>query len=174
VSSGAPVTVSGRLADLSSGSPLAGEPIELQEITRGVEETLASATTAADGSWSATFTPAGNVLIRALHRPAPAAASNVVAIAVAPVLTLSLGSPGPPVQVTGTVSPPLPNVMVDLYRVVGGRRRLLAARRVPAGAGEFAARFRPGRPGRYVVIVRTVASARFIAGASPAVALTIP
>ena len=174
VSSGAPVTVSGRLADLSSGSPLPGEPIELQEITRGAEQTIATPTTGADGSWSVAFTPAGNVLIRALHRPAPAVASNVVAIAVAPVLTLSLASPGPPLEVTGTVSPPLPSVMVDLYRVVGGRRRLIAARRVPAGAGEFAARFRPGRPGRYVVIARTAASARYVAGASPSVALTIP
>jgi hypothetical protein len=174
VGAGAPVTVSGRLADLSSGSPLAGEPIELQEITRGAEQTIATPTTAPDGSWSATFTPAGNVLIRALHRPAPAAASNVVALAVAPALTLALVGPAPPVEVTGTVSPPLPNVTLDLYRVVGGRRHLMRAKRVPAGDGEFAARFRPGRPGRYVVIARTVASGRFIAGASPAVGLTIP
>src|SRR5580704_7709596 len=174
VGAGAPVTVSGRLADLSSGSPLAGEPIELQEITRGAEQTIAAPTTAADGSWTATFPPAGNVLIRALHRPEPAAASNVVALAVAPALTLALVGPAPPVEVTGTVSPPLPNVTLDLYRVVGGRRHLMRAKRVPAGDGEFAARFRPGRPGRYVVIARTVASGRFIAGASPAVGLTIP
>jgi len=173
VSPGATVTVSGRLAELATGSPLAGEPIELQQIDAGTEVTIATATTAADGSWSMNLTPAGNTLVRALHRPAPAVGSNVVPIAVAPVLTLGLAGPAPPIEVTGTVSPALRSVVVDLYRVVGGRRHLVAAKRVPGGSGGFSARFRPGRPGRYVVIARTTASARYAAGASPAVALTL-
>jgi len=174
VAPGAAVAVSGRLADLATGSPLAGEPIELQQITRGVEVTIATVTTGADGSWSATFTAAANTLVRALHRPAPAAVSDVVPIAVAPVLTLVVASPEAPVEVTGTVSPVLRHVMVDLYRVIAGRRHLMASKRVPAGSGQFAARFRPGRPGRYVVIARTVESARYVAGASPPVTVTIP
>jgi hypothetical protein len=173
VAPGAAVTVSGRLTNLATGSPLAGEPIELQEITRGAEVTISTATTGADGTWSATFTSTGNALVRSLHRPAPAVVSNVVAIAVAPVLMLTLAGPASPVEVTGTVSPAVRKVTVDLYRVVGGRRRLLASKRVRAASGQFSARFRPGRPGGYVVIARTAASARYAAGASPPVALTI-
>ena len=174
VAPGAVVVLSGRLIDLATGSPLAGEPIEVQSITRGAEVTISTVATGADGAWSATFMPAGNVLMRALHRPAPAVVSNVAPIAVAPVLTLTLAAPVPPVEVTGTVSPAVRKVSVDLYRVVGGRRMLMASKRVPAGSGRFAARFRPGRPGRYVVIARTAASGRYAAGASPPVALTIP
>ncbi len=171
---GTAATVSGRLADLSSGNPLAGEPIELQQINAGAELTIATVTTGADGTWSSTFTPAANVLVRALHRLAPAVVSSVAPIAVAPVLTLTPGGPTPPLEVTGTVSPPLRNVTVDLYRVVGGRRHLMAAKRVPAGSGQFVARFRPRRPGRYALVARTVASARYAAGVSPPVTLTVP
>jgi len=174
VAPGAAVVVSGRLADLATGSPLAGEPIELQQISRGFEVTIATLSTGVDGSWSTTFTPAGSTLVRALHRPAPAAVSDVVPIAVAPVLTLALAAPAPPIEVTGTVSPVFRDVIIDLYRVVGGGRRLMASKRVPAGSGHFAARFRPGRPGRYVVIARTAVSARYAAGASSPVAVTIP
>ena len=174
VNSGSPVVLSGRLTDLATGSPLAGEPVELQQITRGAEQTISTLATAADGSWSITLTPAGNTLVRALHRPAPAVVSNVVPVVVAPVLTLTLAGPAPPVEVTGTVSPGFRKVTLDLYRVGGGRRQLIASKRVPAGSGQFAARFRPGRPGRYVVIAQTAASARYAAGASSPVTLTIP
>ena len=176
VAPGAAVVLSGRLADLATGSPLAGEPIELQQIMRGFEVTIEVLATGVDGTWSTTFTATVNTLVRALHRPAPAAVSNVVPSVVAPVLTLAL-APGftpPPVEVNGTVSPVDGNVVVDLYQVVGGRRHLVASKRVPAGSGQFSARFRPGRPGRYVVIARTAASAHYAAGASPPVALTIP
>jgi hypothetical protein len=176
VNSGAPVALSGRLTDLATGSPLAGEPIELQLIARGAEQTIATLTTGTDGSWSATFTPVGNSLVRALHRQAPAVVSDVVLMAVAPVLTLTLAGPAPPVEVVGTVSPAVfRNVTVGLYRVVGARRLLIASKRVPAGSsGQFAARFRPRRAGRYVVIARTAASARYVAGVSGAVTLDIP
>jgi hypothetical protein len=98
----------------------------------------------------------------------------VAAIAVAPVLTLSLVSPSAPLEVTGTASPALGTVIVDLYRVAGGHRHLVAAKRVAAGGGQFTARFRPGRPGRYVAVARTPASDRFAAASSAPLPVTIP
>ena len=165
--------MSGRLTDLSTGAPLAGAPIELQQIAPESENTIATATTDAGGNWSVTLTPTANVLLRALHRPAPAAVSDVAAIEVAPALTLTLDSSAP-VQVSGTVSPHRASVTVDLYRVSGGRRHLIKSKRAAAGAGTFGASFNASRPGRYVLVARTTAGPRNVAGASPPVALSIP
>ena len=174
VAAGSAVTVSGRLTDLSSGAPLTGAPIELQQVgAPHSEQTIATLTTDASGNWSTTLTPTANLLLRALHRPGPAAVSHVAAVAVAPALTLTLDSTAP-VQVSGTVSPHRASVTVDLYRVSGRRRHLIKSKRASAGAGTFGASFNPSRPGRYVVVARTTAGARNVAGASPPVALTIP
>ena len=102
-SAGTAVTVTGLLTDLGTGGPLAGAPIELQTIGPHTEQTIATLTTAADGSWSNTFTPTENTLLRALHRAAPAAVSDVTLIAVEPTLTLSVVSSAP-LAVSGTVS----------------------------------------------------------------------
>ena len=173
VNSGTSIAVSGRLTDLSSGAPLTGAPIELQQIAPESEHTIATATTDAGGNWGVTLTPTANVLVRALHRPAPAAVSDVAAIEVAPALTLTLDSSAP-LQVSGTVSPHRASVTVDLYRVSGGRRHLIKSKRAAAGAGTFGASFNAPRPGRYVLVARTTAGARNVAGASPPVALAIP
>jgi N-acetylmuramoyl-L-alanine amidase len=174
VAAGSSITVSGRLTDLSSGAPLAGDPIELQQIGPAhSEQTIATLTTDANGDWSTTLTALANILVRALHRPAPAAVSDVAAIAVAPALTLTLDSSAP-VQVSGTVSPQRASVTVDLYRVAGGRRHLIKSQRAAAGSGTFGARFNAPRPGRYVLVARTTAGARNVAGASPPVTLIVP
>jgi len=173
VNSGTSIAVSGRLTDLSSGAPLTGAPIELQQIAPESERTIATATTDAGGNWSVTLTPTANVLVRALHRPAPAAVSDVAAIEVAPALTLTLDSSAP-LQVSGTVSPHRASVTVDLYRLSGGRRHLIRSKQVAAGAGTFQASFNAPRTGRYVLVARTTAGARNVAGASSPVALTIP
>ncbi len=172
---GTPVIVSGRLTDLATGAPLAGAPLEIQQIgPHGGETTIATFTTAADGSWSYTATPAVNTLLRALHRTAPASVSDIVVLAVAPVLTLSVESTAP-LTVSGTVSPAGVRVTLDVYRVTGaGRRRLAASRTLIAAGGSFQARIKPPRPGRYVLIARTEGSARYAEGASPVVPLVIP
>ena len=172
VDAGTAVVVSGRLTDLASGAPLTGAPIELQRITPHAEETIATLTTDATGAWSSTLTPAANVLVRALHRPAPAGVSDVVAIAVAPTLTLTLDSPSPLV-VSGTVSPPGPQVTIDLYKVAHGRRHLVTSKRLTAGRGQFHARLRINGSGRYVAIAQTPASARYVAAAAPPLTLTL-
>jgi N-acetylmuramoyl-L-alanine amidase-like protein len=173
VNSGTTIAVSGRLTDLSSGAPLTGAPIELQQIAPESEHTIATTTTDTGGSWSVTLTPTANVLVRALHRPAPAAVSDVAAVEVAPALTLTLDSSAP-LQVGGTVSPRRASVTVDLYRLSGGRRHLIHSKQVAAGAGTFQASFNAPRSGRYVLVARTTPGARNVAGASPPVALTIP
>jgi hypothetical protein len=173
VGPGATITVTGRLAELGSGMPLSGAPIELQQVgIHGVSTTIATATTDGSGDWTVAVTPMQNVMLRALHRPAPAVVSDLAAVSVVPVLTLNFDSPAP-LHVSGTVSPAGPRVTIDLYRVVGGRRHLVAAKHVPAVGGRFAAGFGARRPGRYVLVARTAASERFGAGASPPVVVVV-
>jgi hypothetical protein len=173
VSPGAAVAVTGRLTDLASGAPLAGAPIELQQIgPPHTEQTIATLTTDADGSWSYTVMATTNLLVRALHSPAPAAVSGVVAIAVAPTVTLTVSSQAPLV-VNGSVSPAVHPVTLLLYKLAGGRRRLVTSKRLPAVGGQFHARLKTKGPGRYVVIAQTPATARYTAGSSAPLALTV-
>ncbi|HTP21953.1 MAG TPA: N-acetylmuramoyl-L-alanine amidase [Solirubrobacteraceae bacterium] len=165
VSPGAAVTVTGRLIDLASGGPITGAPIEIQQIAPHAEQTIATVATDADGTWSFTFNPAVNALVRALHGEAPAAVSDVVAISVVPTLTLTLVA-NQPLTVAGTVSPPGPRVTIDLYKFVHGRRRLMVSKRVPTARGQFHTRLKTKGPGRYIVIAQTAASARYVAGLS--------
>ncbi len=173
VAAGTTVTVTGRLTDLATGSPLAGAPIELQQIAPPhSEQTIATLTTDANGSWSYTLTPATSTLVRALHQPAPAAVSDVAVIEVAPTVTLTLESPAPLI-VSGTVSPAVHPVTVVLFKVEHGRRRLIASKRLPAAGGQFHARLKPKGAGRYVVIAQTPATAQYVAASSAPLTLTL-
>jgi hypothetical protein len=173
VAAGTSVTVTGVLTDLASGSPLAGAPIELQQIgAPHSEQTIATLTTDASGAWSYTTASEQNVLLRALHEPAPAAVSDVVAIDVAPTVTLTLESQAPLV-VSGTVSPAVHPVTLVLYKVVHGRRRLVASKRVAAAGGQFHARLKTNGAGRYVVIAQTPATAQYVAAASAPLTVTL-
>jgi 5-hydroxyisourate hydrolase-like protein (transthyretin family) len=172
VSPGTAVTITGRLTDLASGRPITGAPIEVQQIAPHAEQTIATVTTDSDGAWSFTLNPAVNALVRALHREAPAAVSDVAAISVAPTLTLTLVA-NHPLTVAGTVTPPGPRVTIDLYKFVHGRRKLIVSKRVPTAAGQFHARLKTKGPGRYVVIAQTAASAQYVAAGSAPVTLTI-
>jgi hypothetical protein len=173
VAAGTAVVVSGRVTDLASGAPLAGAPIDLQQIgPPHAEQTIAMLTTDANGSWSYTLMATTNLLVRALRSPAPAAVSDVIAIAVAPTVTLTVDSQAPLV-VSGAVSPPVHPVTVVLYKVVRGRRRLVASKRLEAVGGQFHARLKTDGPGRYVVIAQTPATARYTAAGSAPVSATI-
>ncbi|HYB29734.1 MAG TPA: N-acetylmuramoyl-L-alanine amidase [Solirubrobacteraceae bacterium] len=174
VNAGTSVTLTGGLTQVAGGAPLTGATVELQQVgvVRGVTTTIATGTTDDGGGWSFTLTPAQNVLVRVLHRPAPAAVSDVVALGVAPILNLTLESSSP-LQVSGTVSPVGSPVTVDLYRVTGGRRHQVASKRVATAGGTFAAGFGARRSGRFVLVARTPATARYDAGASPPLGVTI-
>jgi hypothetical protein len=136
-------------------------------VVRGGALTIATVTSAADGSWSAPATLSTNAILRALHRPAPAAVSPLASVAVAPAVTVSV-SPGPPVVVSGAVAPAKRAVVIEVRR----RGRLVKRRRVPVGSGgAFAATVFVARPGDVVRAV-TVADAVNAAGRSPAVAVS--
>lgn len=173
---GGEASFSGTLT-LLDGTPVTGAPIELQQLnfnhsrTAAAAPTIAYLETGADGSWSASMTPPENLTLRALHRPAPAAVADWATVAVAPALALSLISAAP-LQVSGTVSPAKPGVIVELYRAARPHQPI-ARRRVSAGTGSFSAGFGTRRPGSYLVLARTDADALNAAGASSPVAVTI-
>ncbi|HEY4829006.1 MAG TPA: N-acetylmuramoyl-L-alanine amidase [Solirubrobacteraceae bacterium] len=173
VGAGTSATVTGRLTQVGSGAPLTGAPIELQTVgVHGVATTIATTMTDDGGAFNFALTAAQNVMLRVLHRPAPAAVSDVVALAVAPILTLALVSPSP-LEVTGSVSPAGQPVTIDLYRVVRGKRHLVASKHAGTAGGAFSVGFGSRRPGRYVVIARTPVNARYVSAASPPVGVTL-
>jgi hypothetical protein len=170
---GATAQLSGSLA-LLAGAPLAGAPLELQQLKpgTGTATTVATFATGPDGSWSASLPLSANARLRVLHRVAPAAVSDVAAIGVAPVLTLSLESQSP-VRVAGTVSPGKRAVRVDVYELSGRHRRLLASTRVLPTSGRFSQKLGLKRAGRYTAVARTRADAQNLAGASAPLVITV-
>jgi hypothetical protein len=71
--------------------------------------------------------------------------------------------------VSGTATPAGPHVTIDPYR----GRRLVASRTVAAAGGNFQARIKRPPSGRYRLVARTPASARYAAGASAPVAVIV-
>ncbi|MGO9883855.1 MAG: N-acetylmuramoyl-L-alanine amidase [Solirubrobacteraceae bacterium] len=161
------LAISGRLATLD-GTPLAGATLEIQSLANNHATTIATATTAADGTWRASVVVQRNAVLRALHAEQPASASNVVYVGVAPVITLALSSSSP-VRVSGTVNPASRrHVLLDVYRLRNGRRHLIHSKRLPVVGGRFSARALIGVPsGTYVLIARTIPGGGFVPGASP-------
>jgi hypothetical protein len=167
-----PVTVSGRLTMLGGG-PISDATIEVQKLARTGADTIATATTAADGSWQASLALSEDTLVRALHRAPPATTSDLEFVGVAPVVRLALQSKVP-LRVSGTVSPPKRHVTVTLYAAHGAHRRLLHTRRVRTHGGRFAAGFRsPSGHGTYVLVARTEADSRNVAGRSAPVTASL-
>jgi hypothetical protein len=174
ITPGAPLAVNG-LLESRGGAPIVSAPIEIQQLSHDRAITLGSALTGADGTWSAPLpTLPGGAVLRALHPVAPAAASNVIVVAVQPILTLMLVSQ-PPVRVTGTVVPPKPIVTLDSYRVVNGHRQLIHRRRIRTSRrGDFNVRALVGaRPGSYVLVARVAAGDGTLAAASPPLSVTV-
>ena len=176
-SAATPVEVTGRLTDLS-GAPIAGAPIEVQRFSptlRAITETtLGSATTGPDGSFSVAVPLTQNTLLRALHRPAPAAVSTLVGVEVAPAITVATPSTAP-LTVTGTVRPPTKAATVALFSVAAdGHWQPLARHRVAVKHGAFSASFGTPGAGVYGVSVRTPADAVSAPGISSPVQVTVP
>lgn len=167
---GVAVDVSGRLS-LLDGTALAGAPIEVQQVYNGSTQTLARATTDADGRWSATVVRRHNALVRALHRPEPATASPLVSLEVAPAITLTLESSSPLV-LGGTVTPGRRTIEIDTYRVSGSRRKLVAQRTVSVKGGRFAVRPKLAR-GSYELVAVTPSGGGSAAGASAPLTVTV-
>jgi N-acetylmuramoyl-L-alanine amidase len=171
VLAGETVVLSGRLAMLSA-QPIAGAPIELQQIASGTEDTVDTVLTGADGSWSVPVALSVSTALRALHRPAPASVSDLVFVSVAPRVTLAVVSPAP-LRVAGEVTPAKRRVTVDAYQLRGAHRRLVASKRVASRAGQFTATLTIRRPGPYLLIARTSADINNAEGTSPSVQVTV-
>ena len=164
------IELSGRLS-LLDGTALTGAPVEVQQVYHGHTQTLARARSDADGRWSATVTRQHNALVRALHRPAPATASPLVSIEVAPVIEMKLAPEFPPV-LTGTVTPGRQKIEIETYRVSGGRRKLVGKRTVRVERGRFTVRPKLGL-GSYELVASTPAGEGNAAGASAPVAVNV-
>ena len=174
VLAGSTVTVSGVL-QLLSGAPLAGAPVELQQLgPQGPPaNTIASATTAADGSWSVSLASQTNMIVRALHSPYPASVADWTLVAFAPVLSIQLQSSSPLV-VTGTISPAKRRVTVALYPAARTSGKPLSRRRVSVSQGQFSAQLPVPGPGSYTVIATSAADPSHAPGASPPLSVTVP
>jgi hypothetical protein len=175
VTAGSANTFSGQLAMLT-GAPLAGAPIEIQSLGAPVNGTRAytfeTVTTASDGSWSTSLTFAENVILRALHRDAPASVSDWILLTVTPAITLTVQSTNP-LLLSGTVNPAKPRVFVDLYPPTRTTGKPLRRVPVPVAAGAFSATLNPPGPGDYQLVARTKADAVNGAGASAPLPVTI-
>ncbi len=174
VAPGGAVTLSGQLRRLH-GAPIPGAPLQIQTVTGvGRTATIATATTAADGTWTATVTLPRSVVVRALHPAAPAAVSNLVAIGVTPVITLALAATSP-LTVTGTIRPAKRTVTIAVYEQIGARRKAVATRKVAVRQGRFTARLSlgPKAAGEYVIFAETAADAVSAAGVSAPVMVTV-
>ena len=133
---------------------------------------IETTTSAPDGSLSAPVTLSMDALLRGLHRSQPAAVGDWTAVAVAPALTLSVGSTAP-LEVAGTVNPAKPSVTVDLYRSGDAGGKPIARHTVRSSHGGFATSFPAPRTGDYVLVARTAADAVNAAGASAPVPVTL-
>jgi hypothetical protein len=156
---GAPVVLSGRVAR-ARGTSLAGVPVAVQRLTGGTFSTLATTTTATNGSWVASVAVARNGTWRALYAGDRAHASAVsprIAVDVAPALALAplaaAVHPGQAFTVSGTIAPAKPRLTVLLERRIGGRFRVGARRAVALVGAGFATTLRARAAGRYRVRV---------------------
>jgi hypothetical protein len=157
-----------------SGGPLAGAPVEVQQLTATGERTIAQTTTRADGAFTAAVQMSFNQSLRALHRPGPATVSDLAPVGVAPAITLKLDSPSPlSVSASGAITPPKRSVTVDAYLLQNGHRQLITSKRVAVVRGGFRATLALRRRGLYVLRARSAADARNVAGASPTVTVTV-
>jgi hypothetical protein len=190
VAPGSTVALSGQLA-LLTGAPLAGAQIELQQLgpTGPPAVAIGSATTAADGSWSASVVASErNTIVRAVYSAYPAAVADWVLVPVAPTITLQLLSASP-LTVSGTISPVAGRVRVFVYSgsvpsgasgpVPSGASGSVPSgapvtrKRVRVSAGQFTAQFPTVGPGSYVVVARSKETVGNAAGVSAPLAVTV-
>jgi hypothetical protein len=173
ITAGGSAQLSGAL-QLLSGQPLGGAPIELQSLGPGgpPANTLATLTTAADGTWSQAVSFQQNTLVRAVHVAAPASVADWATVSVAPMVTLSVQSSSPLV-LTGTVAPAKQHVWLELYRGSALTGKPLKRKRTTAAMGTFRAQLPVPGPGNYVVVARTLGGAVNAAGVSSPVAVTV-
>ncbi len=169
---GVAIPVSGRLA-LLTDAPLAGAPIELQQLERGGARTVLATTTDSLGSWSTAITLRHNTALRALHRPYPATVSDWREVEIAPAITLELVSTSP-LRVSGTISPPRSHVTIDVYPGSRHRGKPIAHKRLAVTNGSFQGKVEIRQTGSFTVVARSHRDRTNAPGASSPLAVSIP
>jgi hypothetical protein len=175
------VAVNGVLT--SAGVPISGAAIEVQRrsTTLGAQ-TIATATTNLDGTWSATTPLPANALLRAIFRGDPLHAAAVspgvgafVPTQVGLTATTQQVSPGGVIEFDGTTSP----VKLQVTIVIAQQQpdgSFLPVRTVKTNTftdGTFTRTIGFPDAGQYQVVAHTVADAQNALGTSVAVAITV-
>src|SRR3954447_22316205 len=164
-------TVTGRLTQ-RTGEPVSGAVVEIQRFSGSVWRTVATATTGADGTFSAALAPNVNGLLRARF-PGDSdrfqTASRQASVRVRPEMELSLSSTlvrrGGVVKALGTVKPAKKRVTVVVLR---GKKRV-ASYRVRARRGSYMKHVRLRKPGLYRIYGAFAGDSANVAAASRAV-----
>jgi hypothetical protein len=166
----------------ADGLPIADGVIELQRRTARGPRTIATTTTAADGSWTAAGPAEENASLRAVYRGdvfRSAVVSPPVTAGVAPLITLAADTqqvaPGGVVQFSGTVEPLKPRLTIVISQQLldGSFAESRTIRFGPADDGTFARTIGFPAAGQYQVVVLTDADDVNGPGASPIVAVTV-
>jgi uncharacterized protein with LGFP repeats len=179
VTSAAPAGVSGTLT--SGGQAVAGAPVEVQRRARSGQSTIATATTAADGTWSAGLALTRNASVRALYRGAPgvsAVVSRPVELEVPAQLTLQASQQqamaGIPIVFSGTVTPHKERIVLAISQLQPDASYAeIRTVRVPAEDGAFSRGIAFPGPGRYQVVARSEADEVNAPGTTVPVAITV-
>jgi hypothetical protein len=175
------VTVGGTLA--ADGLPVAGATVEIQHrsTTRG-PATIGSATTDADGAWTATVPVATNAALRALYRgdpEHPAVVSRGLIAVVPPQIALTAaaqqGPPGAVIECTGAVTPTKARVSIVIAKQqFDGTFATVRTIRLRADHdGAFARSIGFPEAGQYQVVAHSAADDVNAVGTSPPVAIAI-
>jgi hypothetical protein len=152
---GETVPVSGVLA-APDGSPLGGQPVELQVNSDNAWRTSRRLVTGADGSYAGDLKPRKRMYVRVRY-PGSAevrgAASARLLLRLRPVLAFTRspqsGARGRRVEVQGTVAPRKRLVSLVLKQQIRGSWRTVGKRTVRTRRGRFGASFVPGFRARY-------------------------
>jgi hypothetical protein len=166
----------------ASDAPIPGATIELQRRTTRGLTTIAEATTAEDGTWSAAAALVTNASLRALYRGDTgysAVVSLPVDVSVAPQITLAAAAqqvaPGGVIQFTGSIVPTKKKLSIVISQLQADGT-FAPVRTVPftaEGDGNFTRTLGFPAAGQYQVVVQTTADAVNAAGTSPPVTITV-
>jgi hypothetical protein len=160
VTYGDQLTLSGTLRR-ADGSAVAGQRVLVQKQGRSGWVTVARATSADDGAWSASFPwrAAGRVRARAAVTGATAAATQGVQIGCTPLLeakaTTTRVKAGRSLAVSGTVRPLAPVVVTIEKQGSDGKWRKVGTTTVKPRRAQFKAGVKLARPGLYRLTPRT-------------------
>jgi hypothetical protein len=172
-------TLSGALT--SAGQPLSGAPVEIQRRSAEGYETVASAVTGDDGTWSVTAPLTRNAAVRAVYRggeSSSAVVSETVGVRIPAQLTIQAQTQtavtGVPVQLDGTVFPAKRGITLFVTRLAPdggyGSIREIAVR---SSGGSWSQAVTFDAPGRYQVVAASASDRLNAAGVSAPVEMTV-